>query len=99
MVDRIIQGIKYKMARGKEFWYLDRLGKKHELMPDDSVNIQRVAYPIVMKLSSDGPEKRDFASAFNRVGRVLQLAEEKIGQSVYINVMGPSVSTQLDKIF
>lgn len=99
MVDRIVNWIRYKSERGSSFFYTNRLGEREALSSDDRVNIQRVAYPIIMKLRRDGPDKKDFASAFNRVGRVLQLAEEKIGQSVYINVMGPSVSTQLDKIF
>ena len=91
MIDRIEALIENKMDRGYSFYYLDNKGNQRPLVQGDRINRTRAAYPIMRKLSKEGPEKVDFASAFNKVEGVLRTASEKIEEATYFDVISPAL--------
>jgi hypothetical protein len=99
MIDRIEQWIEDKMDRGYSFYYTDRKGNNVPLKQGDKINTTRAAYPIMRKLSKEGPEKVDFASAFNKVEGVLRTASEKIEEATYFDVISPALRKSIETIF
>ena len=99
MIDRIEAWIENKMDRGYSFYYLDNKGNQRPLVQGDRINRTRAAYPIMRKLSKEGPEKVDFASAFNKVEGVLRAASEKIEEATYFDVISPALRKSIENIF
>ena len=99
MIDRIEAWIENKMDRGYSFYYLDNKGNQRPLVQGDRINRTRAAYPIMRKLSKEGPEKVDFASAFNKVEGVLRTASEKIEEATYFDVISPALRKSIENIF
>lgn len=99
MIDRIEAWMEDKMDRGFSFYYLDNDGKQIPLAQGDRVNRPRAAYPIMRKLVEEGPEKVDFASAFDRVEMVLNKSRVKIEEATYFDVISPALRKTIETIF
>lgn len=99
MIDRIEAWIENKMDRGYSFYYLDNKGNQRPLVQGDRINRTRAAYPIMRKLAKEGPDKVDFASAFNKVEGVLRTASEKIEEATYFDVISPALRKSIENIF
>lgn len=99
MIDRIEAWIEDKMDRGFSFYYTDRRGNQVPLRQGDRINRTRAAFPIMRKLATEGPDKVDFTSAFNRVEGVLEKASVKIEEATYFDVISPALRKSIENIF
>ena len=99
MIDRIEQWIEDKMDRGYSFYYQDRKGNKVPLRLGDKINTARAAFPIMRKISQQGPDKVDFARAFNKVEATLQKASQQIEEATYTSVISKSLRRSIETIF
>ena len=99
MIDRIEQWIEDKMDRGYSFYYTDRKGNNVPLKQGDKINTTRAAFPIMRKISKQGPDKVDFARAFNKVESTLQKASDKIEEATYTSVISRLLRRNIETIF
>jgi hypothetical protein len=99
MIDRVESWIEDKMDRGYSFYYIDNKKNERPLVQGDRVNRTRAAYAIMRKLSEKGPEKVNFASAFNKVGSVLEKSSLKIQEATYFEVISPALRKTIETIF
>ncbi|MCH9712916.1 MAG: hypothetical protein K0U20_09855 [Proteobacteria bacterium] len=99
IIDRIEQWIEDKMDRGYSFYYTDRKGNNVPLKQGDKINTTRAAFPIMRKISKKGPDKVDFARAFNKVEATLQKASDKIEEATYFDVISPALRKSIETIF
>lgn len=99
MIDRIMNWMDAKMDRGHLFYYTDNNGNERPLRKSDKVNKPRAAFPIMRKISREGPNKVDFASAFNKVEGVLRKSSEIIEEATYFEVVSPNLRKSIENIF
>jgi len=99
MIDRIMSWMDAKMSRGHLFYYTDNDGNQVPLRKSDAINKPRAAFPIMRKISREGPNKVDFASAFNKVESVLRKSSEIIEEATYFEVISPNLRKTIETIF
>lgn len=99
MIDRIMAWMDAKMDRGHMFYYTDNDGNQRPLKKSDEINKPRAAFPIMRKISREGPNKVDFASAFNKVESVLRKSSQKIEEATYFDVISPALRKSIENIF
>lgn len=95
MIERIIHWMEYKMDRGHRFYYSVKKGETKVLSQGDEIYKPTAAFAIMRSLASKGPDKTNFAKAFNdsRYGvqatlrRAIPIVEDRIFESISMSAV------------